>query len=389
METPTTAVNSPISVRNGEFERNNSSSFGTPQQAGFVFLYSITILVALSGNFLLIFIVKWRPQARSLTRVLFVNMAVADIFVTLAVMPESMSFVFTLGKWFPGDLGLVTCAGVRYLNFTSLAASIGSLLLMSVDRYLGVTFPLDRFPKFRRGRILSVGIWLSATITSIPVAVTWKNVQYRPNGTFYCAPLFQSPGKNFKMIFYYLYLFFLMYLIPLLVISTLYFSVCRRLRKRNIPGFDIPETKQRNEATKQKVVRMLMIITAVFAICWLPSQVYSVAALGFFPDVHYVLLPRYVQYLFNWLGHANSAINPWLCLTLSETLREALCKVLKRDQHSNSRYSKSTRSQTSTKYTSVKSVRSPVPMPDAHMDSKEIHDVCNDEEEQNCRETNV
>lgn len=373
----------------GESEGNISSSLDTLSQVCFVLLYSITILVSLSGNILLIFIVKWRPQARSLTGVLFVNMAVADIFVTLAVMPDSMSFVFTLGKWFPGDLGLVTCAGVRYLNFISLAASIGSLLLMSVDRYLGVTFPLHRFPKFRRGRILSLGIWLSATITSIPVAVTWKNFKYFPNDTTYvCAPLFQSPGKNYKRISFYLYFFLVMYLIPLFVISTLYFSVCRQLRKRNIPGVVVSETKHRNEATKRKVVRRLMIITAVFAICWLPSQVYIVI-LGLFPRVHDFQLPGYVQYLFFWLGHANSAINPWLCLTLNGTLRKALCEVVKRDRHSNSRYSKSTRSQTSTKYTSVKNAHINEPPPNVQMERKKIHCALNEEKEQIWHETNV
>lgn len=185
----------------------NSGIYGesnkTLQQACFVLLYSITIVVALIGNILLIFIVKWKPETRSLTGVLFVNMAFADILVTLIVMPDSMSYVFTEGKWISGDVDLVTCAGVRYLNFITLAASIASLLLMSVDRYLGVTFPLDRFPNFRRGKIQSVGIWFSATITSIPVAVTWKHFKYFPNDTYYiCASIFQAPGNEYKRILF-------------------------------------------------------------------------------------------------------------------------------------------------------------------------------------------
>ncbi|KAJ7355151.1 hypothetical protein OS493_027943 [Desmophyllum pertusum] len=55
---------------------------------GLTALYSITMLVALTGNILL----KRKPETRLLTGFLFINMmAVADLLVTLANMPVSMA----------------------------------------------------------------------------------------------------------------------------------------------------------------------------------------------------------------------------------------------------------------------------------------------------------
>ena len=50
-------------------------------------IYAITMLVAFAGNSFLIYIVWKKPEVRSLTSFIFVNMAIADLLVTLVVMP--------------------------------------------------------------------------------------------------------------------------------------------------------------------------------------------------------------------------------------------------------------------------------------------------------------
>ena len=62
-------------------------------------LYAITMLVAFAGNSFLIYIVWKKPEVRSLTSFMFVNMAIADLLVTLIVMPWSISTIYTGGLW--------------------------------------------------------------------------------------------------------------------------------------------------------------------------------------------------------------------------------------------------------------------------------------------------
>ena len=307
--------------------------------------------MALIGNVLLIFIVTRKPDTRTLNGFLFVNMAVADLLVTFIVMPVSTAWLYTGGgKWLPvGIVSDVTCTIVHYIFYVTIAASILSLTLMSVDRYLGVVFPLRRFPKFRRAKVLTVVIWLSSMIFAIPVAVIWKAYEIEPLGVF-CGPNFLLLGK-FGMKGFYMYLLLVMYLIPLLMMSSLYILIGRALWLRNVPGRQLSnEGERRNEMTKRKVVRTLVIITAVFAFCWLPTQCYHLI-LAFRSDVHDTA-PPYVMFLCFWLGHANSAINPWLYMMLSDNFRKSLCNVVHRSRYSRFGF-RSSRAQSSTRYTSV------------------------------------
>ena len=135
-------------------------------------LYSITMFLALTGNLLLIFIVASKPETRTLTGFLFVNMAVADLLVTFIAMPVTMAIPYTNLRWLPGILGQITCKVVYFSLHVSIVASILSLMLMAVDRFLGVVyvFPFRRFPSFRRAKLLTGLVWLISMIAMIPAS---------------------------------------------------------------------------------------------------------------------------------------------------------------------------------------------------------------------------
>ena len=114
-------------------------------------LYAITMLVAFAGNSFLVYIVWKKPEVRSLTSFLFVNMAIADLLVTLVVMPWSISFIYTDSLWMiPGVFGKVMCKGVVYTAYVTLTASILCLTFMAIDRYCAIVHPLRRHLWFRR-----------------------------------------------------------------------------------------------------------------------------------------------------------------------------------------------------------------------------------------------
>ena len=52
-------------------------------ELGFTLVYAVTMIVALQGNILLIYIVWRKRETRTLTSFLFVNMAIADLLIAV------------------------------------------------------------------------------------------------------------------------------------------------------------------------------------------------------------------------------------------------------------------------------------------------------------------
>lgn len=295
------------------------NSLSTSHTVIITVFYALTLIGAVTGNFLLIFIIIKRRETRTLTGFLFVNMAVADLIVAFFVLPATMSTPFTGSKWLTGLFGDISCKGVYFVFHVTIAASILSLMVMAIDRYLAVLFPLQNFTTFRRPKLLTLVIWLVSVIVMVPAAVLWT-----VDRQGICLAEFAVFGTDETqgMRGFYLYLFLLLYVTPLSVISVLYGLVCLKLCRRKMPGLVTSETERLRGATKRKVVRTLIIITAVFAVCWLPTQAYHLI-FGFHFRLH-TQLPQIVMYMCFWLGHTNSAFNPWLYMLLTDKFRRAL-----------------------------------------------------------------
>ena len=103
------------------------------------------------GNILLIYIVRKRPDVRSLTNFMFVNMAVADLVVTLVVIPYAISDFYTHGVWpMTGLVGEITCKTVLFIAFFTISTPIICLTFMAVDQFYAVVYPFRRLLCFRR-----------------------------------------------------------------------------------------------------------------------------------------------------------------------------------------------------------------------------------------------
>ena len=105
------------------------------------------------------------------------------------------------------------------------------------------------------------------------------------------------------------YLLVINYVLPLAIISYLYIKITRKLWFHEIPGqHKISRNMADDQIPKKKVLRTLIIVVLVFAVCWLPMQVLQ---------MDYVVTARIkwhpaAIYFASWLSQANSAINPWL-----------------------------------------------------------------------------
>ena len=285
-------------------------------------LYAFTMLAAIVGNSFLIYIVRKKPEVRSLTSSMFVNMAIADLLVALFMMPLSIVSAHTESKWkvpeLPGD---IICRSYILISDATLIASILCLVFMAIDRYCAIVCPLSVHSVwFRKAKFVTPLIWVMSIALMAIMPVIYKLDDE------YCEIDPDVLGQNATFRGVYLYIFFITYIIPLAIICPLYAKAARMLWFNQAPGNQVIEEQQRRQlVTRRKVVRMLVIIVVVFAICWLPAQaLHLILAAKAYRDNP----PAIVMYLGFWVAHANSAINPWLYIALSTKIRLAFNRMV-------------------------------------------------------------
>ena len=128
----------------------------------------------------------------------------------------------------------------------------------------------------------------------------------------------------------YLLLFVVNYLIPLAIISCLYTITAWNLWFHVAPGVNtLRGNRAQLETSKRRVIRMLIIVTCAFALCWLPPQVVHMTIVIHASKFHLHIQPI-VNFVCFWFGYANSAVNPWLYIFLSTKINMAFIRIVSR-----------------------------------------------------------
>eukprot|EP00794_Sanderia_malayensis_P007844 gene7844-8693_t len=171
-------------------------------------------------------------------------------------------------------------------------------------------------------------IWLASTAVASPMIYAQK--LSKVDGKMYCA---ESWGRPFDAVespkHYTIILFVTLYAIPLFIMTFLYAAIGRKLWKRNIPGHRSFQSENIASKQKRKVIKMLVIIVLVFAICWFP--IFLIQFLVFF-DPYFVKCPQSLsqQLIFAayFLQYASSAINPYIYFTQSQAFHSGIVHAL-------------------------------------------------------------
>ena len=305
-------------------------SLGIPLdlKIGLTSAYVVIFLVALFGNSVgfYVVVIKKESSSTSVTNLFIGNMAVADLLLTITIMPFTVAFLYRDTLWIGGTLGNVTCKALFYVMPVFISASVFTMMLISFDRFYAVFYPLkEKF--FQKPKVLSAIIWISSFGLMTPNVLMFQTTEEQP-GVYYClekwpwAPPndtdFTETHKVLKS--FHICLFVVLYALPLSVTLFIYFLICRKLWLGKIPG-NVTDSKIAAEnRLKRKVTCLLVITCVVFAVCWFP--VYVNHYFWYVRPDQSRKLPSKVQMLFIWIAHANSALNPCLYILLNKKFRQ-------------------------------------------------------------------
>lgn len=224
-----------------------------------IVILSMALAVGLPGNSFVVWSILVKMRKRSVTALLVLNLALADLAVLLTA-PFFLHFVAG-GTW------IFEVAGCRlffYVCGVSMYASVLLITVMSLDRSLAVALPFVS-QKLRTKAIawrVLAGIWVVSVLLATPVLV-YRTVE-RKNGSRICHLVY--PSKRHK-IFHLLFEALTGFLLPFLVVVASYSDIGRRLQARRFHR-------------SRRTGRLVAVIILAFAAFWLPYHVVNLAKAG-------------------------------------------------------------------------------------------------------------
>ena len=299
----------------------------TETKVGFTFAYITIFVISLFGNSVgLQVVVSAKTPSKRITYLLIKNLAVADLILTLTVMPNSVWFMyFDHNRWFGGTIGTITCKLFVYAMAVSIAASVITFTIISIDRFFVIYYPL-KLTLFHKHKTITMIIWSVSLLAITPYLLLFK---VKKLGDYYvCLPVWPW-SKNIietylVMRAFHIFGFIVFYALPLLITAVVNCLLARRVWFHKSSG--TASSNRALTASRRKVIRMLAIIVVGFALCWLPCYINHYFM--FFQPAVFEKIPIAVWSFNFWLSHANSAINPLFYIVLNRRFRKAFLDAL-------------------------------------------------------------
>jgi len=243
----------------------------TAEKVGKTFAFCLIFLVSLAGNTVIGIIVYKAKAMRKPTNFLIVNMAMSDLLYAIFVIPREIPMLYIDSWLIGGRLGQALCRLAIFLTDFSGFVSIQSLVLIAVDRFGAVVFPL-RSPLIssKLCPVFILSAWVVAMVVSSPYIFAIKLLEYAAglecrmhwNEVFREALSFENYFVSLSVVFIF---------IPLVLIAILYIIIFLKLKSQKIPGEQSANTEvEQRRQRERKVLKMSIAIVLGFAICWLP-----------------------------------------------------------------------------------------------------------------------
>ncbi|XP_037646321.1 trace amine-associated receptor 13c-like [Sebastes umbrosus] len=231
----------------------------------YILLSSISLLTV-TLNLLVIISISHFKQLQTPTNLLLLSLAVSDFFVGLIMC---FQVVLIDGCWFLGDL---MCILYYVIDYSVTSASVGNMVLISVDRYVAICDPLY-YPTKVTKKTVQICVCLCWIFAAFSHILMLKDNLEQPGRYNSCS------GECVIFLNYTAGLvdFFLTFIGPVTVIIVLYMRVFvvavtqARAMRSHIAAitlqYSVTVTANKSE---MKAARTLGVVIVVFLICLCP-----------------------------------------------------------------------------------------------------------------------
>ncbi|CAL2041643.1 unnamed protein product [Caenorhabditis brenneri] len=295
-----------------------------------ILFYSILCVLCVYGNVLVILVIVYFKRLRTATNILILNLAVADLLISVFCIPFSywQVLIFDDQRWLFGSM---MCSLLAFLQAMAVFLSAWTLVVISFDRWMAIMFVLTPSIRItnRRALYLVCATWIFSILMALPLLFTTRSFEIQ-EGLENCGEnwtYFGDAGEQVRKV-YSSMVVILQYIVPQAVLIITYTHIGIKMWNSRVPGMHNGATKKmivdRHESVK-KLIPMVILISALFALCWLPLLILINVIPEFYPNINSW---GYILYLW-WFAHGlamlHSIVNPVIYFLRNARFREGFC----------------------------------------------------------------
>lgn len=300
--------------------------FTVGERVAIIVFFTAIFLASLVGNCILFLaIIRNGRLRRSSTNFSILSLSLANILIAIFCIPVFTIDAFIAERWVFGVIG---CKLVSFLQNTSINASIVTLLVISVEKFLVVYFPFKMRAQRTKVRYLVLGAWIVGIIDS-SVYLSYRTVRII-HGISFCIENWPSP-KTRKI--YLVVQAFVLRFVALTFMIGLHAVTIRRIkarlqyRRENSDGSfresDMMQISSHGLKLRKKAVVMLVVIVVMSAVTLFPFYIMVCWRMLANPQISDYFPLNVAVIMTTWLVYCNSVCHPIIFGLMSTQYRRA------------------------------------------------------------------
>ena len=302
-----------------------SSSFNYEAlKIAYIAAFFPVFLLSLVGNIFIGIIVYKTKSLKKPINFFILNMAMSDLVYPISMLPRDVASLFIGSSWLiSGPLGQALCKLGSFSIEVSTLVSSQSLVLIAVDRFGAVVFPL-RSPLIssNKCRFFILATWIIAMVVRCPVLFFFKVLEH-PDGLV-CTPLWSPYFKHYTVA-----MIAVGFYVPLVLITILYLTIALTIKSQKTPGEQSVSRREQRLKREKTVLKISIATVSAFTMGWLPLSIWWLVY--FYSSDKTVIWSCGFQYfteIVRFLMYSYCAVNPCICLIFIGNYRQGLKNLL-------------------------------------------------------------
>lgn len=281
-------------------------------------ILTVMSIVSMIANLVTIYsIAKNRRRQHNWSAIykLLLHLSLTDLLVSIFCIGGDAIWTYTV-EWIWGN---VACKLFKFLQMFSLYLSTFVLVLIGIDRFVAIRYPMKNLNTAHRCVRYVVVAWILSAILAIPQLVIFHVERGPFIEDFTQCVTYGFYTEPWQEQLYAMFSIFFMFLLPLVILITTYVSTVitianserafkSELINSNLQRANSDINKRRLlHRAKTKSLRISVVIVAAFVLWWTPYYTMMIIFMFFNPDQH---LSEDLKSGIFFFGMSNSLVNP-------------------------------------------------------------------------------